>query len=108
VPAIEELRGCSFQPPGGHLWPWLLVAVLLVALSIWVYRRNPAPISGPMRALLQGIRALAFLVLLVLICRPVITMGAADKGRRRRSLASFQSLFFPPRGFQTSGFLHPP
>jgi len=82
VPAISDFRGLSFQPPGGHLWPWLLAAVLLVALSIWVYRRNPAPMSGPMRALLQGIRALAFLILIVLICRPVITLGAADKGRR--------------------------
>ena len=56
--------------------------MLLVALSIWVYRKNPAPMSGPMRALLQVIRAAAFIVLLVLICRPVITLGAADKGRR--------------------------
>lgn len=38
--------------------------------------------SGPMRGLLQAIRAAAFLILLILICRPIITLGAADKGRR--------------------------
>ena len=35
-----------------------------------------------MRGLLQAIRAAAFLILLILICRPIITLGAADKGRR--------------------------
>lgn len=79
---INDVRGISFQPPGGHLWPWLLLAVALIAFAIWTYRRNPAPLSGRFRTLLWVLRGLAFTILLLLICRPLISLGSDPKGRR--------------------------
>ena len=81
-PPINALKAISFQPPGGHLFPWLLLGVALAAFAFWTYRRNPAPLSPGIRSLLWSLRALAFLVLLLLICRPVLSLGAGPAGRR--------------------------
>ncbi|HEX7880580.1 MAG TPA: hypothetical protein VF720_14290 [Candidatus Eisenbacteria bacterium] len=100
MPAISDFKGFSFQPPGGHLWPWFLVGILLVLLALWVYRRNPAPMSRPLKGVLVAIRAAAFLILLLLICRPVISLGAADRGRRLVALLvdTSESLTLPAGG----------
>ena len=79
---INALKAISFQPPGGHLLPWLLLGVALAGFAFWTYRRNPAPLSRGVRTLLWSLRGLAFLVLLLLICRPVLSMGAGPAGRR--------------------------
>lgn len=81
-PVINEFRSIAFQPPGGHLFPWLLVGVALAAYSFWVYRQNPAPLTGRLRGLLWGLRALALVLLLGLICRPVLSLGAGPGSRR--------------------------
>src|SRR5512140_1335322 len=80
--SIDAIRGISFQPPGGHMWPWLILAALLVAFAIWTYRRNPAPLSTRFRTLLWVLRGLAFALLLILICRPMISLGVNPKGQR--------------------------
>lgn len=79
---INALKAISFQPPGGHLLPWLLLGVALAGFAFWTYRRNPAPLSRGVRTLLWSLRGLAFLVLLLLICRPVLSLGAGPAGRR--------------------------
>lgn len=79
---IDNFRGITFQPPGGHPLPWLLLVALLIGYAVWVYRQNPAPLSRGMRSLLRGLRGLAFALLLLLICRPMVTLGAGPQGRR--------------------------
>jgi hypothetical protein len=82
VNPINQIEGLAFQPPGGHILPYVFIGILLFGLAWWVYRRNPAPLSPVLRTVLWVLRGSAFLLLLVLICRPMISLGAGKEGRR--------------------------
>ncbi len=83
---MNDIQGIAFQPPGGHLLPYLLLGLVLVGLAVWAYRKNPAPLSSGMRSLLWMLRGSAFLILVLLICRPMISLGAGKDGRRSVAL----------------------
>ncbi len=76
----RELQQITFDPFGG----WVLFAVLIlaaVALAAWAYLTSPAPLTRLQRGLLWGCRAGAFLVLLLLLSRPIAVVKEAIRGK---------------------------
>jgi hypothetical protein len=61
----------------------VLVSLALVAYAIYVYRRNEAPLRPAFRGLLALFRALTLVLLVVILCRPVLSLafpGGAARG----------------------------
>ncbi len=65
----------------GLLW-WIALAAACGA-GLWAYYRLAAPLSRPLRLLLQGLRVLALLWLLLLLLEPMLTLRASGTGRPR-------------------------
>lgn len=68
-----------FLDPLGGWVTFVLVTVALVALAVWAYVTTPAPMSRGRRTILWVTRALAFVLLLVGISRPIALV--ADSSR---------------------------
>jgi hypothetical protein len=80
---MERWRGVHWDPPGEAAWPFVILALALVAYAVFVYRRNEAPLTGAQRSLLTGLRAAALVCLVVILCRPVLSLavpGGAARG----------------------------
>jgi hypothetical protein len=80
---MERWRGLHWDPPGDAVWPFVILGLALVAYAVYVYRRNEAPLSVTQRSLLAGLRAAALLCLVVILCRPVLSLavpGGAARG----------------------------
>ncbi len=52
----------------------LIAAVLLIAISVFYYRKTDPPLSAPLRVLLTALRIAAFALILFSIAEPVISM----------------------------------
>ncbi len=80
---FERWRGLSWDPPGEVGWLFFLLAFGVVAYAIFLYRHNDAPLTRGMRTLLVGLRAVALLVLVAILARPVLSLavpGGAARG----------------------------
>ncbi len=80
---IERWRGLAWDPPGDAGWLFIVLAVGAVAYAAFVYRRTEAPLRPGLRVLLAGLRALALLTLIAILCRPVVSLavpGGAARG----------------------------
>jgi hypothetical protein len=80
---LERWRGLEWAPPFGAGWLLVLLIGLAVAYSIFIYRRNEAPLDARTRGLLAGLRAAALVLLLLILSRPVLSVAlpsGASKG----------------------------
>lgn len=80
---LERWRGVHWDPPWDAGWLFVLVAIGALVYAAYVYRRNEAPLRPGFRALLTLLRGLALALLVVILCRPVLSMavpGGAARG----------------------------
>lgn len=80
---FDRWRGIHWDPPGNGIWLGLVLAVLVVAYAVYVYRRTEAPLRPGFRTLLAGLRAATLLLLVAILCRPVLSLalpGGASRG----------------------------
>ncbi len=84
---IERWRGLAWDPPGHAGWLFIILAVAAVAYAAFVYRRTDAPLKPALRALLAGLRAMALLTLIAILCRPVVSLAVPGRRRPRRAVA---------------------
>jgi len=59
----------------GNLWVYLLLAVLLVAFSVFIYRYTLPRVSQGLKLTLTIIRALIFVLILLLIFEPLLSIS---------------------------------
>ena len=80
---FERWRGLEWAPPFGAGWFLILLLLLAVGYAVFLYRRNDAPLDARTRGLLTALRAAAFVLLLCILARPVLSLslpGGAAKG----------------------------
>ncbi|HET9233116.1 MAG TPA: vWA domain-containing protein, partial [Candidatus Eisenbacteria bacterium] len=80
---FERWRGLEWAPPFGAGWLLVLLVLLAVGYAVFLYRRNDAPLDARTRSLLTALRAAAFVLLLCILSRPVLSLslpGGAAKG----------------------------
>ncbi len=79
---FDRWRGLHWDPPGNLGWLFILLGVAAVAYAVVVYRRTEAPLTVRYRSLLTGLRALALLTLIAILCRPVVSLALAGGAAR--------------------------
>ena len=80
---IERWRGLTWDPPGDAGWLFIILALGVLVYAAVLYRRTDAPLGRAMRVLLASLRALALLVMVAILCRPVLSLavpGGAERG----------------------------
>jgi hypothetical protein len=80
---IDRWRGIHWAPPWDAGWLFVLLSLAMVAYAILVYRRNEAPLRPLFKSLLIGLRALSLVLLVIILCRPVLSLavpGGAARG----------------------------
>jgi hypothetical protein len=75
---FDRWRGLHWNPPWDAGWLFVILALGLVAYAIYTYRKTEAPMGAGYRGLLAGLRALALVTLVAILCRPVVSLAVAS------------------------------
>ncbi len=75
---FDRWRGLHWNPPWNAGWLFVIVALGLVAYSVYLYRKTDAPMGAGYRGLLTALRAMALVTLVAILCRPVVSLAVAS------------------------------